>query len=337
MTTTTFAIGTAEPGPGEKAHGIVEYGRRSDGTPLGIPVVVIRGKTEGPTLLIDGGIHGDELEGVLAVQRVCRQVDPSALRGTLVAVPVVNVLAFEGLSRAIPRALIGDALGTDVNRLFPGSATGTTAERIAYTYSQEIIRHVDYMITCHGGGASFMVSPKVLFDGHGALGDENLELAKAFGWGILCNTTVYGGTSGDAAASHGVPVIIPELGGSDRLPETHDGHIQGHVDGILNVMRHYNMLDGEVTEPDRYQLCGNEHIHAGRDGLINWADGIRLNGNVTAGQRVGVLTDIYGEDVEELVSQWDGVVTLIRTYPLVRGGDWICSVTTPRTDSKIAV
>ena len=160
-----------------------------DGTPLGIPVVVIRGKAEGPTLLIDGGIHGDELEGVLAVQRVCRQVDPSALRGTLVAVPVVNVLAFEGLSRAIPRALIGDALGTDVNRLFPGSATGTTAERIAYTYSQEIIRHVDYMITCHGGGASFMVSPKVLFDGHGALGDENLELAKAFGWGILCNTT----------------------------------------------------------------------------------------------------------------------------------------------------
>ena len=245
--TDEFVVGSARAGRGQKGKGLVEYGKRVDGSPLGIPVIVINGQSDGPVLLIDGGTHGDELEGVLAVQRICSALDPSTLAGTVIGVPVVNLLAFEGLSRAIPRTLIGDALGTDINRLFPGSAEGTTAERIAYAYGEQVIARADYMISCHGGGASFMVSPKVLFDGIGPMGERNLELAKAFGWRILCNTTVYAGTAGDVAASKGVPAIIPELGGSDRLPETHHRHIERVAEGIRNVMRHYGMIDGDAA------------------------------------------------------------------------------------------
>lgn len=130
------------------------------------------------------------------------------------------------------------------------------------------------------------------------------------------------------AASKHVPAIVPELGGSDRLPETHDGHIERVAEGIRNVMRYYGMVDGDAALLDRYDLCDNEHVHAGRDGLLLYEPGFQLEAQVTAGQKIATLFDVYGDEVEQLVAQRDGMITLIRTYPVVRGGDWICSITT---------
>jgi predicted deacylase len=98
----------------------------------------------------------------------------------------------------------------------------------------------------------------------------------------------------------------------------------------MNVCRYLKMLDGDVIRPSRYLRCDvNEHVHAGRDGLIRYEREFDIGADVRAGQRIGALLDVFGDEVEQLTSEWDGVVTLVRRYPFVQTGDWICSVTIP--------
>lgn len=328
-TASAFRFMGNEVAPGTQVRGLIPLSPRLDRSTVGIPYVVTHGTQPGPVLLVDAGTHGDETEGMLAVQRLCQELDPSALRGTVLAVPALNYLATEGMSRITPKTLLGEPHPTDLNRVFPGHADGSTTQRIAHLYSTEIIPRAQYYVTCHGAGASMMVGHKVLFEDDGTeWGKRNWELAKALGWPVLCTQVGYGGTALNVAQQHGVPSIVPECGGADRTPDGHRAAVQSIVDGLFNICRHLGMLDGEVTRPDEYvHYSGNEHVHAGRDGFLEYKPGFDLGSRVRKGERVGVLRNVYGDVTQQLVSDWDGVITLVRRYPVVRTGDWICSVT----------
>jgi predicted deacylase len=176
-----------------------------------------------------------------------------------------------------------------------------------------------------------MVGKKVLFEyDETDYGRANMELAEALGWEVLCTSVGYAGTSTAVAKEHGIPSIVPECGGADRTTAVHLDAIQSIVDGVLNVCRHLEMLDGAVTRPERFVRCDvNEHVHAGRDGMIRYEREFDLGLEVKKGQRIGALLDMYGDEVGELTSEWDGIITLVRRYPFVQTGDWICSVTLP--------
>jgi predicted deacylase len=325
-------IGEVSAAPGTRAEGLLPVNHRLDDTVSGIPVIIVNGAEPGPTLLVDGCVHGDEVEGMLAVQQVCQQVDPASLRGTLIGVPALNYDAVEQMRRHTPRPLLGDAKTLDLNRAFPGDPNGTGTERIAHLYTEELLKRADYFITFHSGGNAFVGPPKVLFDDPGdELGAKNTELAKAFGWPVLWRNKggyQFAGAATLVTRDLGIPSIVPEHGGADRLPARLNERVRINITGVRNVLYHLGMLDGTPELPDRYlTFADSSHIHVDRDGILLFEDWVDLRAKVEQGQVVGRLYDVYGAQVGEVTAPWSGEILLIRTYPVVQAGDWACSIT----------
>jgi predicted deacylase len=114
------------------------------GAEVDLPVRVVHGREEGPVVWIDAAIHGDEAVGVEVVRRVLATLDPRTLRGTVVALPVVNVLGFMTGSRYLPDR-------RDLNRSFPGSPRGSLASRIAHLVMTEVVARCEVGIDLHTG------------------------------------------------------------------------------------------------------------------------------------------------------------------------------------------
>lgn len=320
-----FGVGPVQAEPGTRAEGWIPVTKRVDGSQVGIPVILVHGQEEGPTLLVDGCTHGDEVETAMAVQRICAQIDPERLRGTLIGVPVVNVLALDAMRRTTPTHWVG---ATDVNRVYPGRPGGTMTERLAHIYLMEVVSQAQYMINFHSGGAFCMEPPKVIYEDRGdEVGARSHNMARAFGWPILWGNPCYQGTVSHAARERGVAVIAPELGGTDRMPDRLESYVLQFADGTFNVMAHLGMLDREVRWPDRWLECtGDSHVHCSSDGLWQAELGISLETRVQKGQKLGSIRDLFGREVEAIEAPWDGVIILLRTYPMVHAGDWVLSV-----------
>ena len=145
--------------PGSKARGFLKVANRISGEPIGIPFFVVHGLEKGPVLCVDGGVHGDEYEGPEAVMNLGRSLEAGKLKGTMIGVPVVNVLAFESETRANPF----DHERLNMNRVFPGNPNGWITERIAHAYFTETVRKSNYYIDLHGGGATEFLCPLVQY------------------------------------------------------------------------------------------------------------------------------------------------------------------------------
>jgi predicted deacylase len=112
--------------------------------PMNLPVHVIRGSKDGPRLFISAAIHGDELNGTEIIRRLLKQPALKRLRGTLVAVPIVNVYGLIHHSRYLPDR-------RDLNRSFPGSEKGSLAARLAHMFMTEIVHNCSHGIDLHTG------------------------------------------------------------------------------------------------------------------------------------------------------------------------------------------
>ncbi|NWN83750.1 MAG: succinylglutamate desuccinylase/aspartoacylase family protein, partial [Halomonas sp.] len=130
--------------PGSRAQIDVPVARLYTHAPLSIPVEVVHGRQAGPTLLVCGGIHGDEINGVEIVRRLLRSKQLQGLRGTLIAAPIVNVFGFVQHSRYLPDR-------RDLNRCFPGSETGSLGGRVAALFRQAIVDQATHIIDLHTG------------------------------------------------------------------------------------------------------------------------------------------------------------------------------------------
>ena len=119
-----FPIGDTEAPAGRRTQTELPIARLMSGTPVALPVIVLHGKTDGPTMWINAATHGDEIIGVEIIRRVSALVHPGSLRGTLITVPIVNVHGFNTGDRYLPDR-------RDLNRSFPGSKRGSLASRIA--------------------------------------------------------------------------------------------------------------------------------------------------------------------------------------------------------------
>lgn len=324
----SFKIGDIEAQPGQRAEGLLEITHRADGSVLGFPVILIHGREDGPVLLIDGCTHGDELETALAVQRVVASITPADVKGTLIAVPVVNMPALDGMQRTTPSHLIDTP---DVNRVFPGIEHGSLTHHMAHLYATEVISRAQYMITMHSAGLMHMgygTDGMVIFeyDGEGdEVGRKSREMAKAFGCSILSKNSHPGlrTTSSQTARGKGIPAICPEIGGTDRLPDTLEANVKHHVDGCLNVMRYLGMLSGKPTSRGQWiEFAGDAHIRIKRDGFVLVEPGIQLGCMLKKGQKVVSVRDVFGREVDTIHAPWDGVLTLIRTYSFAHAGDF---------------
>ena len=175
-----------------------------------MPVQVVHGRAEGPRLFVCDALHGDEINGVEIIRRLMQLSELKRLRGTLIAVPIVNVLGFVGHSRYLPD-------GRDLNRSFPGNVRGSLAARLARLFVDQVVSKSTQGIDLHTGASHRENFPQI----RGNLEDaETKRLALAFGVPVVINTGFREGSLRETAAKLSVPVIVFEAGEALRFDES---------------------------------------------------------------------------------------------------------------------
>jgi predicted deacylase len=292
-----------------------------DGTELGFPVIVVNGEKDGPVLLADGGIHGDEQEGTLAIAAFARELDPSELRGAFIGVPVMNVSAFEAMSRGNPR----DTHTYDMNRMYPGKPGGYLTDRIAHVHATEIEHLADLEITIHSGGNICYLGETIFT---AAEDKKGLELAQAMGagWEIILDTPHPVGSPMAAMVERDKAAITVELGGSaTTMPTALGENVAILQNALRNVCRHYGMVDGKAEYVPEAWRGSQKAVMASKSGILLPNPDIeqkKLKKPIREGETLLTIADLFGEPVEELNAPCDGVLFGFRTYPSTTAGDW---------------
>ncbi len=310
-------VGTAEAARGAKARGVIAAGRDFNG-PVEIPIIVIRGSQDGPTLWIDGATHGDEPEGSIASWTISKEIDPAELAGCVVLIPVLNVAAAKHTARGNPL----DRVNFDLNRIYPGKADGRGTERLAAAYYQEFSKKADILVSLHSGGSISYMS-RVIY--HNDV-PESLELAKAFGpgWDLLVEPAYSTdrrpatGTVEIVMGALGKPALVVELGGlCDSMPDRLWHNSRSLADGCLNLMRHLKMLPGAARRNGRWKF-GREWIaHNASGGFWLPDPAFAFRKPIKAGTVIARIHDLYGEVLDEIKSPCDGETIGMRTSPYV--------------------
>ncbi|MCE7985704.1 MAG: hypothetical protein DYG89_31385 [Caldilinea sp. CFX5] len=309
---------------GEKATGWLDVAGRADGSIWRLPLLYVTGPTPGPTLVVTAAVHGDEYEGVEAIPQLFQQIEPAHLRGKLVMVPVCNMPAYETATRS---SMID---GLNLARVFPGDANGTITQRIAYWMTEKLLKHADFYIDLHSGGATYNIPTLIGYvHDESEIGRRSLAGAQAFGapvlWGHPLPTAP--GRTVSAATDFGVPWLYTEApGGGYARPDD----VACFVQGVINVMRWLGMLDGAPQpRPMTHHLFGDGNLDQVIDAQVAgyFRAEVNLLDPVGAGQRLGVVRDLFGQVIQEVTADQDGVVIMLRRFHRVQVGDGLAQVT----------
>lgn len=279
-------------------------------TTMSIPVYVKRGKRNGPTLFLSAAIHGDELNGIEIINRIINSKAIRTLKGTLIAVPMVNVYGVLNQSRYLPDR-------RDLNRSFPGSQRGSLAARMAYTFLNEIVAKADYGIDFHTGAIHRSNLPQIRANLDDA---ETLDLAKAFGIPVLLNANLRDGSLRQCAADLGTKILLYEAGEALRFDEL---AIRAGVKGAIKVMRHLGMLNKSKArvkkEIEPYIARQSGWVRASESGLVMHHK--QLGDLVNKGDVLATISDPYGQILDDILSHSDGIIIGKQNIPLVQEGE----------------
>ncbi|MBU2677806.1 MAG: succinylglutamate desuccinylase/aspartoacylase family protein [Gammaproteobacteria bacterium] len=301
-------IGDTEINPGERVNVSLPVADLYTSTSLSMPVQVICGRKAGPVLFICAAIHGDELNGVEIIRRLLKRKILRSLRGTLLAVPIVNVHGFLDQSRYLPDR-------RDLNRSFPGSPKGSIAARLANTFNQQILSNADFGIDLHTGAINRTNLPQIRANLDDA---QTLDMAKAFGAPVIINSNIRDGSLRQCASDRGMPILIYEAGEALRFDET---SIRAGIRGIFSVMRHLGMLPASKQSKPVTPIVARstQWVRAGSSGIVSGK--VKLGSTVKKGQRLATISDPLGDDEENVVSPFDGIVIGRINLPLAHEGD----------------
>ena len=316
-----ITVGETVVRPGERATVRLPVADLYTGTSLAMPVHVVCGRRDGPVLFVSAAIHGDELNGVEIIRRLLKRKALSSMRGTLLAVPIVNVHGFLDQSRYLPDR-------RDLNRSFPGSRKGSVAARMAHTFMHEIVEKADFGIDLHTGAINRSNLPQI----RGNLDDEaTLNLAKAFGAPVIVNSNVRDGSLRQCAADKGMPMLIYEAGEALRFDEL---SIRAGLRGTLNAMRHIGMLPlSKKTRPVSPVLADSTSwVRAPESGIV--IPRVDLGSRVTAGQALAVIGDPVSDREAQVKAPFDGIIIGQSKLPLAHEGDALFNVAAFKSVSR---
>jgi len=305
-----FNINGCEVKPGSRVTVDLPAGRLYTHAPMTIPVHVVSGKQAGPRLFVSAAIHGDEINGVEIIRRLLRSASLKRLKGTLIAVPIVNIHGLINHSRYLPDR-------RDLNRCFPGSEKGSLAGRIAHLFMEEIVKKSTHGIDLHTGAIHRTNLPQIRANLDDA---ETEKLARAFEVPVMISSNLRDGSLREAAAEHGIPMLLYEAGEALRFDEV---SIRAGVKGIINVMRDLGMLAPlKRKRPNKMEPViarTSSWVRAPESGILRAL--IPLGGRVKKGTLLGVVADPFGEQEHEIKSSFSGIVIGRTNLPLVNEGD----------------
>jgi predicted deacylase len=273
-----------------------------------MPVHVIHGRRDGPTVFVSAAVHGDEINGVEIIRRLLHSAALRRLAGTLLLVPIVNLFGFHNRSRYLPDR-------RDLNRSFPGNDSGSMASRLAHVFSTEIVAQADIGIDLHTAAVHRVNLPQVRAD----ISDPVLKpLAQAFSAPVLLHSAPPEGSLRAAAAQLGASVMVYEAGEALRFDER---SIRVGLRGVLHVLNQLGMLArprGRVTRPSA-ELRSSSWLRAPQSGVLRAQVG--LGDLVAGGDTLALVADASGASEMRLTAPYDGVIIGRTNLPLVFEGE----------------
>lgn len=241
-----FQIGPVKAAPGVRAFGCIEVAHTLSRIPITLPINIVNGKKDGPTLVVSAAIHGQELVGSMGIGRLLRELDPEQLCGQLIAIPVVNTSAFEFAQRTTPWD------NKDLNRQGRGNPRGTVSEQLASTFFEQVLSRADYLVDIHSGGPDsyYYYTIYLAETSDGALDSEVVatsgEMALSFGMEHIFAKTPWRGTFKEEAMKMGIPSIAVEMGGGADFFVNGSSQLDACVRGLYNVMSYLDMVDKPI-------------------------------------------------------------------------------------------
>jgi hypothetical protein len=314
MSDTKFVILGQEIKRGKSAVLEMDVARLHTRNSLRIPVIVQRARLDGPVMLLMGGVHGDESNGVAILREIIRKKYNKPKRGTVICIPVFNVFGYLNQSREFPD-------GRDLNRMFPGTAKGSLASQFAYKFTKEIAPLVDYILDFHTGGAgreNFSNIRCVLHE------EKTFDLAKVFGAPYIVHSKYIPKSIRESMKKLGKTMLLFEGGKSLDLDQT---VIECGVVGALNVMKHLGMHEGEISiETKPVIIQKSKWLRAPYSGMFQSL--VKNGSQVKHKDLLGRISDPFGGFEKNVFAPFDCHIFGMNTAPIVYKGDAIFHVST---------
>lgn len=284
------------------------------GAKMEIPVYVFRSKKKGPSVLFMAGMHGDETNGIEIMRNLIREKYFEKLdRGSVIAIPIVNVVSFLNRSRELPD-------GRDLNRCFPGTKRGSLGSRIAYDITKKILPVIDFGVDFHTGGAEINNYPQIrcFFEN-----EKSFELAKSFGAPFILNSSYRDKSLRQEAARKGKAILVYEAGESNRFNTI---GINEGINGCLRLLKNLKMLDVSTPRPQSITLNGSKWIRARISGMFRTTK--KFGTYVEKDQVIGTVSSPYADLEKQLIAPTDGFLIGINNKPVVNEGDALIHIGT---------
>lgn len=296
---------------------------------LSLPMIVIRGRSARPTLLVTAGSHPTEYAGVEAALRLSRRLNPMKVRGRVIIVPFVNLLGFNARAPGgCPEDLV------DIFSAFPGRSGGTLSHSIARELFEKVVRKADYVVDLHGGELN--ESDSLFLAWHCKIGNVRVDraserLARAFGPDYLLDasriwvngerSTLPKGLLAYEAARLGKPAIIGEGGGSGRVGEAETRSL---LEGLMRVCRAIGVISGDVKERASVRVHDLTLLTTQFDGLLSCKVGV--GDRVSRGELLAEVRDWEGSVLQEVSAPYDGIIEITVNWMPVRSGEYVLAM-----------
>ena len=299
--------------PGESKRIEIPISRLLTQNLITIPIHVVYGEKPGPTLCLSSTLHGDEICGMEIIRQVMPMITAKELHGIIVYVPIVNVFGFMNSSRYLPDR-------RDLNRCFPGSDRGSLASRLASIYTKEIIEKCDYAVDFHTAGFGKINYPHI----RGNLEDPKiLQFAKSFQAPVMIHSKSIVGSLRETAAKKGCQMVVFEGGEVNRF---NPYAVEVGVDGTLHTLKSLKMINTrkkiQTRRSDKFMAA--KWVRASKSGLFQFLE--KLGSRVKRGERIGVISNIFGDPISYVNALCDGMIVGMSTNPRVYQGDAIIHI-----------
>lgn len=323
-----FSVAGLTAQPGTKVYGTTPALELADGTVMNIPVALVAGEHKGPTAYIGAGIHGDEICSIVAVHQFLESIDPAALSGNIVCVPVQNPLAVS-MQHRLPLQLINrspmDTMPGDPWMCFPGDPAGNAPSRIAATLNA-LMEPADFAVDMHTPTTGGRYLPFAFLPPEGAVSQESLEMAMAYAPDFILRTDsgayVMPGTIHVTIAESGRPAIGVEIGEGGRIER---GLATDSAAGLLRVLQHRSMLSSAPEALVTPQVMTSmTAVRSERGGFLQCE--VPLGAEVSKGELLAVVTDRFGAVVERVFAPHAGPLVRSTTFATIAEGERIAQI-----------
>lgn len=319
-----FTVGTASATAGQKANGYIEVPAGVDaGT--NIPVMVVNGAKPGPVLALVTGAHGTEYVSIIAVEKLIGELDPAQVSGTVILVPLVNVVSFE---QKVPH--VNPIDNKSMNRFYPGKMDGTQTDRALFLITKEVVDRCDYLIDYHGGDLDESLRPYAYWGPTGKEAQDRIskQMVLAFGldhiiiWGERPTDPTATRYLDNTASVRGKPAIVVEAGHAGTV-ESDDVALL--VNGTLSTMRALRMIAGEPRYIENPVWLAKV-VDVISDGPGIWYPLVKRGTYVQESMKLGYVTDYFGKIILEARAPATGVILHINAVPSLKKGDNIANI-----------